>query len=70
METKNGQKITECKEESKQYLVRVHEEHAALVCLTHLTLDFICQLFNPLLYILFWKLLLVLKKTNLANDAC
>lgn len=33
VEAKCDQKITECKEESRQYLIRVQEEHAALVCI-------------------------------------
>ncbi len=33
MERKCDQKLTEIKEESQQYLVRVQEEHAALVCI-------------------------------------
>lgn len=33
MEAECDQKVAECKEESKQYLARVQEEHATLVCL-------------------------------------
>lgn len=32
MEAKCEKKIAECKEESQQYLARVQEEHATLVC--------------------------------------
>lgn len=34
IERKCDHKIEECKEESKQYLMRIQEEHAALVCIT------------------------------------
>lgn len=33
MERKCDQKLAECKEESKQYLMRIQEEQAALVCI-------------------------------------
>ena len=32
MESKCDQKVAECKEESRHYLMRVQEEHASLVC--------------------------------------
>lgn len=32
MEAKCDQKVADCKEESRQYLMHVQEEHASLVC--------------------------------------
>lgn len=34
MERKCDQKLTECKEDSRLYLMHVQEEHAALVCIS------------------------------------
>ena len=39
MERKCDQKITESKEESRQYLMHVQEEHAALVCIRKIVFD-------------------------------
>jgi hypothetical protein len=33
IKTKCDEKLEQCKEESKQYLMHVQEEHAALVCI-------------------------------------
>lgn len=45
MEKKFEQKLEESKEESRQYLLRVNEEHAALVCFEERFMFHILQVF-------------------------
>lgn len=51
MEKKFEQKLEESKEESRQYLLRVNEEHAALVCFEERFMFHILQVFFLVAYI-------------------